>query len=112
MSVLTPIGGFNETAATILFALLFLFCLLKGFFHIRRSEISKHREWMIRAFAIGLAIATVRPVVVLFFVFSTLTPREFFGTAFWIGFTIHIIAAEAWIHYTRPRLKPNEIKMS
>jgi hypothetical protein len=30
-------------------------------------------------------------------------PREFFGTAFWIGFTLQMIAAEIWINYTRPK---------
>ena len=31
-----------------------------------------------------------------------LTPHDFFGTAFWIGFTINLIAAEAWrLNYTR-----------
>jgi len=29
-------------------------------------------------------------------------PKEFFGTAFWIGFTLQMIAAEIWINYTRP----------
>lgn len=29
-------------------------------------------------------------------------PHEFFGTAFWIGFTLQMIAAEIWINYTRP----------
>jgi hypothetical protein len=28
-------------------------------------------------------------------------PKEFFGTAFWIGFTLQMIAAEIWINYTR-----------
>jgi hypothetical protein len=28
-------------------------------------------------------------------------PHAFFGTAFWIGFTMQTIAAEVWIHYTR-----------
>lgn len=103
MSILTPIGGTNETVATMLFALLFLFGLLKAYLHIRRREIKQHREWMIRAFAIALAIATVRPIVALFFVFSNLQPREFFGIAFWLGFTIHLIGAELWINYTRQK---------
>lgn len=107
MSFQMAIGGANETAATTLFALVFLFALTKAFLHIRRREIAQHREWMIRAFAIGLAVATIRPIVGLFFAFSRIThqtPREFFGIAFWIGFTLHLIAAEAWINYTRPRL--------
>jgi uncharacterized membrane protein len=99
------IGGANETAAITLFALVFLFDLSKAFIHIRRREIARHREWMIRAFAIGLAVAAIRPIVGAFFAtspFTHLTPRQFFGTAFWIGFTLALIAAEAWINYTRP----------
>jgi uncharacterized membrane protein YozB (DUF420 family) len=99
------ISGVTETAATTLFGILFLFSLVKGFLHIRKRNISSHREWMIRAFAIGLAVTTTRPIVGIFFATSSLTgltPRDFFGTALWIGFTIHLIAAEVWINYTRP----------
>jgi hypothetical protein len=31
-----------------------------------------------------------------------LTPYEFFGIGFWIGFVVHVMAAEAWIHVTLP----------
>jgi len=105
MSFQMAIGGANETAATLVFAIFFLFALGKAFYHIRRREIALHREWMIRMFAIGLAIATVRPIVGIFFAFTTLSPREFFGTAFWLGFTIHLMAAEVWINYTRRKTR-------
>src|SRR5262249_20307050 len=78
------IGGVNQEAATTLFALFFLFALGKAFRHIQRHEIHLHREWMIRAFSIGLAVATIRPIVAIFFAtsrFSGLTPYQFFGTA-------------------------------
>lgn len=104
MSFTMSIGGLNQAAATLLFAVLFLFSLVKAFLHIRRREIPQRREWMLRAFAIGLAVATIRPIVGIFFATSRLThltPRDFFGTAFWLGFTLQLIAAEAWIHYTR-----------
>jgi uncharacterized membrane protein len=104
MSPQMAIGGVNETAATMLFALLFLYSLGRAFVAIRRREIAVHREWMIRGFAIGLAVAFVRPIAGLFFAtsrISHLTPREFFGTAFWLGFTIQTMAAEVWINYTR-----------
>src|SRR6202158_238456 len=100
------IGGINQAAATTLFATFFLFALCKAFWHIRRREITLHREWMIRAFSIGLAVATIRPIIGMFFAtsrFSGLTPYEFFGIAFWIGFLLHLIAAEAWIQATLPR---------
>jgi uncharacterized membrane protein len=97
------IGGVNQAAATTVFGTLFLFALCRAFWHIRRGEVALHREWMIRAFAIGLAVATIRPIMGVFFATSPLTgltPREFFGIAFWIGFVLHLIAAEAWIRST------------
>jgi uncharacterized membrane protein len=102
------IGGLNQAVATTLFGTFFLFSLCKAFWHIRRGEISLHREWMIRAFAVGLAVATIRPIIGIFFVtsrLSGLSPHEFFGIAFWIGFVLHLIAAEAWIHATQPKVK-------
>jgi uncharacterized membrane protein YsdA (DUF1294 family) len=105
MSPQMAIGGANETAATMLFAIVFLFSLTKAFLHIRGGRVALHREWMIRAFAIGLAVATIRPIVGVFFATSRLThltPHDFFGTAFWLGFTIQLMVAEIWINYTRP----------
>ncbi|HET6175868.1 MAG TPA: DUF2306 domain-containing protein [Candidatus Sulfotelmatobacter sp.] len=104
MSYTMNIGGPNETAATTLFAMLFLFCLIKAYRHIRRREVARHREWMIRAFGIGLGVATTRPIVGMFFAFRRLTPHEFFGIAFWLGFTITLTAAEGWVEYTRHRV--------
>ena len=97
------IGGINQAAATTLFGSYFLMALSRAFWLIRRREVALHREWMIRAFSIGLAVATIRPIMGIFFAtsrFSRLTPREFFGIAFWIGFVLHLIAAEAWIRVT------------
>jgi hypothetical protein len=101
MGIIMPIGGVNETAATTVFAMLFLFTVGRAFVYIRRRDISHHREWMLRAFAIGLAIATIRPITAFFFVLTSLTPQQFFGTAFWIGFGVHVLIAEIWIRQTR-----------
>jgi uncharacterized membrane protein len=105
MSPQMAIGGPNETAATMLFAIVFLFSLCKAYIHIRKRRVALHREWMIRAFAVGFAVATIRPIVGIFFATSRLThltPHDFFGTAFWLGFTIQFMVAEIWISYTRP----------
>jgi hypothetical protein len=62
---------------------------------------------MIRGYAIGLAVATIRPIMGTFFAAALMSghtpePKEFFGTAFWIGFTLQMMVAEIWINYTRP----------
>lgn len=105
MSFAMPaIGGVNQAAATTLFGTYFLLALSRAFWLIRRREIALHRQWMIRAFSIGLAVATIRPIAGIFFAtsrWSGLTPREFFGIAFWISFVLHLMAAEAWIRATQ-----------
>jgi uncharacterized membrane protein len=102
------IGGVDEKAAVTLFGSFFLIALARGLWHALRREFAQHREWMIRGYAIGLAVATVRPIMGTFFAAAVLRghrpePSEFFGTAFWLGFTLQMIAAEIWINYTRPK---------
>lgn len=107
MALGSTIGGFDEKAAILLFGTFFLVALAKGLWHALRREFTRHREWMIRGYAIGLAVATIRPIMGMFFAAAVLQgrvpqPSQFFGTAFWIGFTLQMIAAEIWINYSRP----------
>jgi predicted membrane protein DUF2306 len=99
-----PIGGALEASATLFYDGFFLFSLSKAFIYIRQKRIILHREWVIRAMSIALGIATVRPVMGIFFATSSktgLTPHDFFGIAFWIGFTVTYVAGEMWIRRTR-----------
>ena len=60
---------------------------------------------MLRAIAILLGIATTRPVMGVFFATSRLThltPAQFFGIAFWIGFSLNTVLIELWLR-TRGR---------
>jgi len=106
MALGKTIGGLDEKAAIILFGTFFLIALAKAFWHALHREFVQHREWMLRGYAIGLAVATIRPIMGMFFAAAVLSghtpePKEFFGTAFWIGFTLQTILAEIWINYTR-----------
>src|SRR2546423_7610345 len=107
MALGQTVGGLDEKAAILLFGTFFLVALAKALWHALRREFAQHREWMIRGYAVGLAVATIRPIIGGFFAFALARgpvpePREFFGTAFLIGFTLQTIAAEIWIRYTRP----------
>lgn len=99
-----PIGGTVEVSAILVFDAIFLISLIKAFVHIRRKEIAQHREWIIRAMSVALGVATVRPIMGVFFAtgrLTGLTPHEFFGMAFWTGFLLTFLAGESWIRYTR-----------
>ena len=59
---------------------------------------SPFRDWGI--FGILLGIATTRPVMGIFFATSRVThllPQQFFGIAFWIGFSIDTLIVELWL---------------
>jgi H+/Cl- antiporter ClcA len=114
MALGKTIGGLDEKAAIMLFGSFFLVALAKALRHVMRREFGQHREWMIRGYATGLAVATIRPIMGTFFAAAVLRghapePRDFFGIAFWIGFTMQAIVAEIWIAYTRKRIAEMEL---
>ena len=107
MGFIMAIGGLTETLAVTVFGIAFLFSLIKAYLHVLKREFDLHREWMIRVLAIGLAVATTRPIMGIFFATSRLTGltvQQFFGIAFWIAFLIHIVFAEYWIRRTRKKI--------
>ena len=99
-----PVGGWLERSATGFYDTAFLVALAAAWWHIRHRDVTRHREWMLRASGIALGIATTRPIMAVFFATSPLTalkPSEFFGVAMWIGFTSTVLAAELYIRSTR-----------
>ena len=102
----SPVGGVLEVSCILLFDAIFLLALMRAYLYIRRGNVALHREWIIRAMSVALGVATVRPIMGLFFATSRitgLTPHDFFGMAFWIGLSLTYGVGELWIRYTRRR---------
>ena len=99
------IGGVVTAVANFTFGLLLIFALIKAFLHVRRREINLHREWMIRAFAIGLGASTIRLFIVAFVGIANAQIEEIFGISFWMGFTLNLLVAELWIRHIRAQNK-------
>lgn len=110
MAFVVRFGGWVETAAVLLFGSYFLFSLIKAFRHVRRRQFDRHREWMIRAYSIGLAVATMRPVIGLMIAFANVPFPLFFGYAFWLAFILHFLVAEWWIRYTRMQRRVDTVQ--
>jgi len=64
LGLIVPYSGVSEQLVIGFFGVLFLFSIVRGFLYIRSKEIALHREWMMRAFAIGLSIATMRLIFI------------------------------------------------
>jgi hypothetical protein len=103
-----PVGGWAERSAVLFFNSLFLFSLARAYGYAHRGETALKLQWLTRAVGVLLGIATTRPVMGVFFATSSLThlqPKQFFGIAFWIGFSINTIAVELWLRSKKPFAK-------
>jgi uncharacterized membrane protein len=105
IGLVIPFSGWSESVLITLFGSLFIFCLSRGFAHIRAGRVSAHREWMTRAFAIALAIATQR----LIFLPALLSMGDpsyeqlvTLSVAAWaVALVLHSVAAEVVIDHAR-----------
>jgi len=90
-------GGSWQALATAVFGSWFLVALLLALRAVRSGDVRMHRRWMIRAFAVGLGVGTIRIWVGLL-VGSGLTAFESsFAPAFWLGLSMHVAAGELWL---------------
>src|ERR1051325_7997556 len=104
-----PVGGWVELSAVLFFNSLFLFSLVRAWWV--RDDQQMKMQWLTRAIAVLLGVATTRPVMGMFFATSQLThlkPQDFFGYAFWIGFSINTVIVELWLR-SRPRFQPESL---
>jgi hypothetical protein len=96
------VGGWLERSAVLLFNTLFLYSLWQAF--QEHADPKRKRRWLVRSIVILLGIATTRPVMGVFFATSRLThlqPNQFFGIAFWIGFSLNWAIVELWLRKRR-----------
>jgi uncharacterized membrane protein len=105
MGFVIPFSGWGERVIIGLFGGLFLVALVKGFLHVRAGRVALHREWMIRAFTIGLSIATMRLIFVpALIIVATPTDAQIAvlsNASFAAAFVLHTSVAELWIRATR-----------
>lgn len=101
-----PLAGAAEQVIISAAGLFLLAAVSLAFVHIRAGHVAQHREWMLRAIAAALGIASVR----IFALPLDLTlsprgvePRVIFGLALWLGWGVTLAVAEAWIRATRQR---------
>ncbi len=93
--------GFNESMSTVFFSGYTFFCLYMAYSRIRSRMIPQHREWMIRSWAMMLAVTTERTILTILMPSTQINIAVLFGTTFWMAGVINISAAEIWINLTR-----------
>ena len=105
IGIIIPYSGLLEQIVIGGFGLFFLVSIVKGFLNARRRNFEEHREWMLRAYAIGLSIVTMRLIFIpILIVIGNPTREEaelYSIVSFTASFFLHWGFAEYWIRHTR-----------
>lgn len=91
----------GESVPSLMFGAIMLVCAGRAYLHARRREFRAHREWMIRSFAVGLGVGTMRVVGIPILTARVCTAAELIAPLFWFGWGSTLLVAELWIRATR-----------
>ena len=99
-----PFSGPPETVVISIFGAVYLYAIVAGVAAARGGRIDRHRAWMIRAYAVGSAVVTMRLIFIPSLMFlapvSDLGASELSIIAFSLAFVIHTLTVELWLRHT------------
>lgn len=101
MGIFVPFGGVPEVMFVFLLAPIQLYCVYQALYHIKKREIARHREWMIRVFASGSGVVTMRAMDAILFYSTDINARTIFWVTLYLGVIVNLMVAEYWIRRTR-----------
>lgn len=100
-----PIWGWTwNNSISALASVFMVFAFVNAIRHVKARRYTVHREWMMRGFATGIAVALFR--VMLNDILPAVGMASFdarWNTVVWTSFPICLIVAELWIRATRPK---------
>lgn len=97
--------GFVEQVPTVTYSIIYTWLIFMAIKSILAGDVEKHREWMIRGFAMMMGISATRVWFYLFLKTTDLPSTIFFSSIFWLGLGVNLLIAEVWINMTRPSAK-------
>jgi hypothetical protein len=100
LSVHEPGFGVAGGLASGLAGLWFVNCAVRAYVAIRRRDIVRHREWMLRAMAVAYGIAIVRLLFLAIVVVVPIDPMALGAFTFWAGWLLAVLPTEWWIRRT------------
>jgi hypothetical protein len=103
LGVSLPYGGVGETIPAVLFGVALIVVTLLGLARARARQFERHREWMVRSFALCLGPASIRLLAPIFVYGLGMPERLAMVPSFWAGFVVNLALAEVWISARRRR---------
>src|SRR5688500_5210554 len=102
-SVYKPVFGPLASVASGLAGVWFVYCAGRAYAAIRRRDVDRRREWMLRALAAAYGIAAVRLIFLAMVVIVPFNPVAMGVVSFWAGWLVAALPTEWWIRRTARR---------
>jgi uncharacterized membrane protein len=99
-----PIAGVAESSVIALVSALFLVAIARAIRAIRHGDAAGHREWMLRAFGVMVAVPATRVIGLMLdvaFAPTGISSASLFAVDLWLTWALVIGATEWWIRHTR-----------
>lgn len=105
-------GGIVSKLAFVVLDLLWFSFTLIAFIAVRQKKISRHKDFMIRSYALTLSAITFRLLKPLFLAITPLSVSRIYVLDSWLAFSVNLLIAEMIIYSNKRRslsLKPEII---
>lgn len=89
-----PVGGIAKSIAVVIFSLFALAAFIIAWRAIIRGQVARHRDWMIRAYAILLAVSTARFFFMPYFILFGMPDNFVISVGMWCAFLVNGFVAE------------------
>ena len=91
-------GGFFSKVSFVSLSVLWFYCTLKGFLHIKNKNILLHKAFMLRSFALTFSAITLRFwKVILVYLFQPL-PMDLYQIIAWLGWVPNLLIIEFYLY--------------
>lgn len=101
-----PVGGAAKSIAVVIFSLFTIAAFILAWRAIVKGQVAKHRDWMIRAYAILLSVSTARFFFIPYFIFYGMPNNLVIDIGMCSAFLVNWLVAEIIIRkLNRPSLK-------
>lgn len=96
-------GGFATQLCFFILCIIWSYCTLCAIYYLFKKKWLKHRNWMIRSFALSLSALSLRTWKLFLYelqpYFEWLSPIHIYQLESWLGWTVNLLIAEIIILY-------------
>ncbi|MEO7978190.1 DUF2306 domain-containing protein [Flavobacterium sp.] len=91
-------GGFFSKVSFVTLSILWFYCTLKGFLHIKNKNIALHKAYMLRSFTLTFSAITLRFwKVILVYLFQP-SPMDLYQIIAWLGWIPNLLIIECYLY--------------